>query len=172
MPNILTEEEVSGFCVMVPKSHPSTPLTMPSLPAHTGTSFCNPYWRNYQMATDPELYEGIQGQGAAVKELQTLLRNKGYTNITADGIFGPKTTTAVRDFQTKNGLTVDGRVGSKTWAALRSSGGGGGTPIKLVDVCQYYDPTKYPHQTGALEWLQNSIPKATMEEFARRWRKQ
>jgi peptidoglycan hydrolase-like protein with peptidoglycan-binding domain len=121
-------------------------------------------------ASSPELYEGIQGQEAAVKELQNLLRNKGYTTVTVDGIFGAKTTQAVKDFQTKNGLTADGVVGTKTWAALRSGGGGGGQPVKLVDVCNYYDPTKYPHQTKALEWLQNNIPKATLDEFSRRWR--
>lgn len=121
-------------------------------------------------ASSPELYEGIQGQTAAVKELQNLLRNKGYTSVTADGVFGSKTTQAVKEFQTKSGLKADGIVGSKTWAALRSTGGGGGSPIKLVDVCQYYDPVKNPHQTKALEWLQNTIPTATLEEFARRWR--
>lgn len=122
------------------------------------------------MATDPTLSEGIQGQEAAVKDLQTLLRNKGYTNVTIDGIFGSKTTQAVKDFQTKSGLTADGVVGTKTWAALRGSGGGGQPSIKLVDVCSYYDPKKHPHQTAALEWLQNNIPAATLDEFAKRWR--
>ncbi|MGG2027229.1 peptidoglycan-binding domain-containing protein [Gottfriedia sp. S16(2024)] len=38
--------------------------------------------------------------------------------MTADGIFGPITDRAVRNFQKKNGLTVDGKVGPKTWAKL------------------------------------------------------
>lgn len=38
--------------------------------------------------------------------------------ITADGIFGKQTESAVRAYQQAHGLTVDGIVGSKTWAAL------------------------------------------------------
>lgn len=39
-------------------------------------------------------------------------------NLIADGIFGPITDEAVRDFQKSHNLTVDGIVGSKTWSAL------------------------------------------------------
>ncbi|WP_205753862.1 N-acetylmuramoyl-L-alanine amidase [Gottfriedia acidiceleris] len=38
--------------------------------------------------------------------------------LKADGIFGPLTEKAVKDFQKKNKLTVDGKVGPKTWAKL------------------------------------------------------
>lgn len=38
--------------------------------------------------------------------------------ITADGIFGPITDKAVRNFQKKNKLTVDGIIGPKTWTEL------------------------------------------------------
>ena len=50
--------------------------------------------------------------GADVKTLQ------GKLNLAQDGIFGPITEEAVRDFQKRKGLTVDGIVGAKTWAAL------------------------------------------------------
>lgn len=39
-------------------------------------------------------------------------------NLQPDGIFGPLTDEAVREFQKANGLTVDGIVGTKTWAKL------------------------------------------------------
>ena len=39
-----------------------------------------------------------------------------------DGIFGPKTEAAVKSFQRGKGLTVDGIVGPRTWAALPDGG--------------------------------------------------
>lgn len=54
-----------------------------------------------------------------VKDLQWLLKNKhGFTTLTVDGDFGTKTDAAVRAFQKKHGLVVDGIVGSKTWNKL------------------------------------------------------
>src|SRR5919202_3433951 len=52
-----------------------------------------------------------------VRTLQYLLRARGQS-IAADGIFGPKTEAAVRDFQGDRGLAVDGGVGPNTWSAL------------------------------------------------------
>jgi len=54
-----------------------------------------------------------------VRTLQHLLRSRGYT-VAVDGIFGPLTDRAVRDFQQAKGLAVDGIVGPQTWGALIS----------------------------------------------------
>lgn len=54
----------------------------------------------------------LGSRGADVKTLQTKL------NLSADGIFGPITEEAVKEFQKANGLTVDGIVGPKTWEKL------------------------------------------------------
>lgn len=65
--------------------------------------------------------EGQRGEN--VKTVQTWLRtiSKKYPDIykvDADGIFGPKTTRAVKEFQSKFGLASDGLVGEKTWNRL------------------------------------------------------
>ena len=66
--------------------------------------------------------------GATVTEIQTRLKAWGYYNGAVDGIYGSRTEAAVRYFQRKNGLSVDGQVGDQTLAALGlpSTGGGGG----------------------------------------------
>lgn len=66
--------------------------------------------------------------GSTVTEIQKRLKNWGYYTGTVDGVFGSQTEKAVRYFQQKNGLTVDGQVGNQTLAALgiTPSGGGGG----------------------------------------------
>ncbi len=113
-------------------------------------------------ATDPTLRQG--DSGAAVSELQQLLNAKGI-NITVDGVFGNATRAAVVQFQQQNGLVADGIVGTQTWQALRRGG-----PIQLTDAAIYYEPSKYPYQKKAFEWLQSQISRSALEEFARRWR--
>ena len=55
--------------------------------------------------------------GAAVKLLQHRLNILGW-QLTEDGIWGVQTDSAVRGYQYRAGLTVDGIVGAKTRAAL------------------------------------------------------
>ncbi|UUN30294.1 glycoside hydrolase domain-containing protein [Streptomyces sp. FIT100] len=60
--------------------------------------------------------------GGLVKAAQCLLKAAGHDPGTPDGVFGPDTTTAARNFQTGTGLTADGAVGPRTWTALLSRG--------------------------------------------------
>ncbi|MEE6449325.1 peptidoglycan-binding domain-containing protein [Gottfriedia acidiceleris] len=68
------------------------------------------------MEAKPPVYPGTVlksgSKGNSVKLVQKEL------GITADGIFGQNTDRAVRNFQKKNGLRIDGKVGPKTWAKL------------------------------------------------------
>lgn len=57
-------------------------------------------------------------KGENVKALQILLNGLGYSCGTADGVFGSKTLTAVKQFQKAKKLTQDGIVGANTWKAL------------------------------------------------------
>ncbi len=56
--------------------------------------------------------------GQEVINIQTRLSRWGYYFGDIDGLYGYQTYTAVRDFQIKNGLTVDGIAGPETLAAL------------------------------------------------------
>ena len=75
--------------------------------------------------------------GSAVEQLQFWLNTLAqYTSsipsVTVDGVFGSGTAAAVRAFQRKYGLTVDGVVGQSTWTELydqfRSIQSDNGTP--------------------------------------------
>lgn len=67
--------------------------------------------------------DGGSGTNSNAVNIQNLLNKFGY-GLVADGIIGPKTISAIKDFQAKNGLVVDGIVGPKTLAALNASPSG------------------------------------------------
>jgi peptidoglycan hydrolase-like protein with peptidoglycan-binding domain len=64
----------------------------------------------------PTISSGASGD--AVFRLQRALRRTPNLSLVLDGVFGPATEAAVRDFQEGAGLVVDGIVGPLTWAAL------------------------------------------------------
>ena len=68
-------------------------------------------------------------RGEEVKQIQTKLKSWGYYSGKVDGIYGSKTYEAVKNFQKKNNLDVDGIAGDKTLKALgiNSSGNKGGS---------------------------------------------
>ena len=57
-------------------------------------------------------------RGDEVRQIQTKLKRWGYYNGNIDGIFGSQTLEAVKYFQRKNGLTVDGIAGPATSKAM------------------------------------------------------
>ena len=57
-------------------------------------------------------------RGEEVRQIQTKLKRWGYYNGNVDGIYGSQTLEAVKYFQRKNGLTVDGIAGTKTLQAM------------------------------------------------------
>lgn len=76
----------------------------------------------------PKAAPAIQQVGAAVaafdpngvKWLQGALNAVQGTKLVVDGIYGPKTTAAVEDFQKQHGLVLDGVAGKITQAALQA----------------------------------------------------
>ena len=72
---------------------------------------------------EPMLQVGSESNSANdyyIKDLQRKLTDLGYNVGPAgvDGIFGEDTRQAVEKFQSRNGLSVDCKVGPKTWAKL------------------------------------------------------
>ena len=66
--------------------------------------------------------------GSDVLYMQLCLYCLGY-NIEADGCYGPATASAVKRFQTSQGLTADGVCGSQTWNAIENALFGGSLRI-------------------------------------------
>ena len=67
-------------------------------------------------------------RGSEVRTIQDKLKRWGYYTGNVDGIYGSLTVSAVKKFQQKNGLTVDGIAGTKTLNAMgimTSSSSGG-----------------------------------------------
>jgi peptidoglycan hydrolase-like protein with peptidoglycan-binding domain len=60
--------------------------------------------------------------GDVVRRLQRALRRTPDLGLTVSGVFDPQTETAVKEFQSGAGLTVDGIVGPVTWNALPDGG--------------------------------------------------
>ncbi len=57
-------------------------------------------------------------RGSEVTQIQTKLKRWGYYKGNIDGIYGSQTLEAVKYFQRKNGLTVDGIAGPATLRAM------------------------------------------------------
>lgn len=83
-----------------------------------------PFYMHTTTAEAATLYWGSTGED--VREVQRRLKNWGYYDGAVDGVYGAKTFQAVKNFQAKNGLAVDGNVGPQTRAALGMPLAGGG----------------------------------------------
>lgn len=59
-------------------------------------------------------------RGKAVEDLQQMLSAIGYP-LARDGVYGPRTRLAVRRFQARSGLPIDGVAGPRTLARLHAS---------------------------------------------------
>lgn len=79
-------------------------------------SLINTFTRNNSYSAPQSLYWGSQGQ--EVRTAQDKLLRWGYYDGAVDGIFGARTYRAVRRFQERNGLTIDGIIGPATARAL------------------------------------------------------
>jgi N-acetylmuramoyl-L-alanine amidase len=96
-------------------------LTAAACTACVGAAIFNFQFNQSEQALYPTVQTAVLRKGATggeVKELQRRLKMWGYYNGEVDGIYGSATVEAVKYFQRKNGLTVDGIAGKATFAAL------------------------------------------------------
>ena len=106
----------------------------------------NVFFRNESMALSR-----YGSTGSEVTQIQTKLKRWGYYNGAIDGIYGSKTVAAVRSFQSKNGLTVDGIAGPKTLQAMgiytssSSSGSANNSDLNLLAHLIYAEARGEPY---------------------------
>lgn len=100
-------------------------------------------------------YLEMGDSGAAVKTMQTMLIECGYScgEYGADGEFGTGTDIAVRRFQMKNGLTIDGQYGpaskTKLVALYNAKVGGNSSESK--------NPSKTPKWVGMVNTAEFNV---------------
>lgn len=89
---------------------------------------------------------------ANIRAVQTRLATLGYYKIKVDGVWGPKTLAAVKNFQRDYGLVVDGIVGAKTEKALGITLSGGtstsslnSSDLNLLARCVYAEARGEPY---------------------------
>lgn len=107
----------------------------------------------------------------AVSKIKALLKELGYTFDDAGankGVFGSKMEAAVEDFQKKNGLLADGKVGVLTMAALTAkvTKPGKPAPVEKVEPSEIgEEPFWVRHLVSRLGWTEFSHNK----EIAKDW---
>jgi peptidoglycan hydrolase-like protein with peptidoglycan-binding domain len=79
-------------------------------PRPGSTSPSSPPWPGRLLKVQPPLMHG--------DDVIMVQRWLNMTGSEIDGVYGPKTQKAVRTYQAKHGLDVDGIVGRKTWDSL------------------------------------------------------
>jgi peptidoglycan hydrolase-like protein with peptidoglycan-binding domain len=92
----------------------ATPLTM-----GVSTVDATPIVNSQKVVEKSKTYPTLRigSHSSYVKNLQQSLKDVKY-HTSVDGIFGPKTQTMVKQFQSDHNLSPDGIVGPLTWAAL------------------------------------------------------
>lgn len=121
-----------------PSHRPATiTAALPVVGASPATRSVSPATRTAPvLRTAPSVVTLRSGaRGDSVRTLQRALNDRG-ASLRVDGVYGPATLQAVRDFQASSGLAVDGVAGRRTWSALgtapaarEASSSSTGTPV-------------------------------------------
>ncbi len=112
MPTLPPEQVLAGNAILAPQSV--------TLEAHNSALPLNATVAAPAVEQSPlELTSPAMTEGKPTnKDIQQALKNAGVYSGAVDGNIGPKTKKAIREFQTQNGLSADGKVGARTWKKL------------------------------------------------------
>jgi pentapeptide MXKDX repeat protein len=83
------------------------------------------------------------GDREHVKAIQQALKDKGHDPGAIDGVMGPKTSSALRDFQKKEGLTATGQIDQETLAKLGVEASGSASPATSSGSSMPSSPGSY-----------------------------
>lgn len=106
----------------------------------------------------PTLRRGDESQDQWVEYAQGMLSYHLGVDLATDGDFGKSTESAVKKFQKRKGLAVDGIIGNQTWAALRE-----GSPESPSTDGR--EPNSYLEAGAEARWvLESETNNAWLEE--------
>lgn len=105
----------------------------------------------------PTLRRGATGE--LVKSVQEYLNDTIDAGLDVDGLFGAATEKAVKYFQRVNGLTADGVVGPKTWAAMGGAPDSDEMPDEPIEDGDADEAPEEPEETVR-------VPRAMLEYIA------
>ena len=105
----------------------------------------------------PVVEEGLGLDRATRRQIQLGLRSAGFDPGGADGLFGPRTRAAIRNWQSSRGGRATGYMNGPAAEALRTAGGSG--PAVAAPAPPAAAVTQQPSSTGAL----SAVPAASAE---------
>ena len=112
----------------------------------------------------------VQGdRGERVVAIQYLLNQRIRAGLATDGIFGPLTASAVRDFQAICGIAVDGEVGNQTWPRLtvQVQLGSTGSAVRAVQHNLRY---AYGFSSLAVDGIFGPVTQSAVRSFQARFK--
>lgn len=107
---VLHEQSMAG-----PNGNPGGALVMDGIPGPLTNAYLD-WWLVGRHQGGSRPINKSAGE-LTYADIQTALNRHGY-NLVVDDIWGPVSSNALADFQSRNGLTVDRIVGPNTWAIL------------------------------------------------------
>nr|WP_272909039.1 peptidoglycan-binding domain-containing protein [Alicyclobacillus tolerans] len=100
---------------------------------------CYEYWS--QAPTSVWVGYGYVTSGGLVRAVQEMVDYAGFSvgPNGFDGQYGPDTENAIKEWQTANGLSADGIVGSQTWNSFENYLHAGNSDSEMQQYSWYYN---------------------------------